>query len=145
MATQSKNQVPAWVNSHNLLVALLILMVLFFVFAAGAAVGRASDNFEGPHKHHKLMRSRPPARAQGGIRNPLDGNQSVITGAVIKISGANFTVAGGGTTTEVKTSSTTQYKGASMVKLNDTVIVIGTKTSSSFQANRVVVNPIRNL
>jgi hypothetical protein len=145
MATPSQDRKPSWFNTKVLLTAVLAILILMFVFISGVAAGHFSNNFSGRHGHHHMMGFKAHGPGQAGMRGLLGINQNVVSGAVTKVSGSSFTVAGGGTTSQVSTSSSTQYKGATAVKLNDTVVAIGTKNDAVLQATRVIVNPLRGV
>jgi hypothetical protein len=68
-------------------------------------------------------------------------NELRLQGVVTKVDGDTVTVAGGGKTNTVKTSSSTQYSGGSNVAVNDTVIVAGTLNNGTYDATNIVVNP----
>jgi hypothetical protein len=75
-------------------------------------------------------------------RGPIEGsNQSRLMGVVTSLNGTNFTIAGGGSTNDITTNSSTQYENASSVKVNDSVLILGTTTSGTFTASQVIINP----
>jgi hypothetical protein len=70
-----------------------------------------------------------------------NSNQNQLSGTVTAVDGSTFTIAGNGASNQVQTSGTTQYQGGNQVKVNDTVIVLGTTSNGTFQATEVVINP----
>jgi hypothetical protein len=62
-------------------------------------------------------------------------------GVVTAVSGSNFTIGGSGASTSIVTSSSTTYQSGNTVKLNDSVVVIGTKSGDTITATRVIINP----
>lgn len=53
-----------------------------------------------------------------------------LSGVVMAVSGDTITVAGGGTTTKVTATSSTNYTGSSEpAKVNDSIVVFGTQNS----------------
>jgi hypothetical protein len=82
-------------------------------------------------------------RPMGGQRHFGSGqaaNRQFLTGVVTVVNGANFTVAGNGSTETVNTSGSTTFVGKTSVSVNDTVRVIGTVSGSVWTADRVIVN-----
>jgi hypothetical protein len=61
-------------------------------------------------------------------------------GVVTAVSGDSITVAGGGKTLTVKTTSATTYANDSKPVVNDTVVIIGTKDGSTITATQIAVN-----
>jgi hypothetical protein len=142
MATTVTPKQSKWSDTRVLLGIIIVILVLALVFIGGIATGRIADNSNNqPGPAHMGMRH--VGQGHGGLHGLLGDSQNVVSGAITNISGNSFTVAGGGTTTQVTTSSSTQYKGASSVKVNDTVIAIGNKNGDTLQADRVVVNPLK--
>ena len=118
------------------------VIVLFLAFGVGMAAGRFSD----PHTFERGISSRNVMMGGGGMFGHHEGgflssNQNRVVGTVTAVNGANFTVAGQGSTEEVTTNSSTQYHGGSSVKVNDTVMAMGTTDNGVLTATRIVVNP----
>lgn len=67
--------------------------------------------------------------------------QNRLTGVVTAVNGSSFTIAGDGATNTVTTNSSTQWQGASSVKTNDSVVVLGNLSNNTFTATEVAVNP----
>jgi hypothetical protein len=74
-----------------------------------------------------------------GLRTFVGGPQ--VDGVVTAVNGNKLTVAGGGTTTEVDTSGSTQYTNAGAVAVNDTVVATGTFSGNVLTATHITVNP----
>jgi hypothetical protein len=62
-------------------------------------------------------------------------------GVVTAVSGANFTIAGSGASTNVVTSGSTSYQNGNAVKQNDSVIIEGSKSGDTITATKVIINP----
>jgi hypothetical protein len=145
MATSTSAKRPSWATTPVLLGAIIVILVLLVVFLGGLAAGHYSDNSAPAGAHQRFMDNRANGPAShGGLRGLMGDNQNVVTGAVVSVSGDSFTVAGGGTTTQVKTTSSTQFRGANSVKTNDTVVAVGTKDGDTLNATRVAVNPLKD-
>lgn len=76
----------------------------------------------------------------GGVRTMLEDSNH-FHGVVTSVSGANFTIAGSGASTEVVTSSSTSYQNGNTVKQNDSVIIEGSKTGDTITASKIIINP----
>ena len=80
----------------------------------------------------------------GGMRGGRQFGSGVqansLVGVVTAVNGSGFTVAGDGTTETVNTSSDTRFVGATSVKVNDSVRVLGTVSGSTWTATGVFVN-----
>ena len=70
-----------------------------------------------------------------------DNGQTRTTGVVTAVNGSSFTLAGNGATTNVTTNGSTQYQNGNTVKVNDTVMVVGTTSNNTLTATSVVINP----
>lgn len=131
---------------HGWLYGLLVLIVGVLIFIAGMAVANHHNYrtgfFGGGYnvgmfgRHGGMM----------GLRSGLDGTTTIngqtrIKGVVTSVNGSSFTIAGNGSTTNVTTSSSTQYQGGNQVKQNDTVTVFGTTSNNTLSATEVVINP----
>jgi hypothetical protein len=118
------------------------LLILFTIAIASAAVVWSS----GPHGlrthsfHESGVRMMGESRHMAGGSSRFD-SADATQGTVTSVSGDSFTLAGHGSTTQVKTSSSTQYKGGNQVKVNDTVIAFGATTDGTLDATRIVINP----
>jgi hypothetical protein len=128
---------------HPLLIAAGATVVLVLLVAT-AAVHREMQTGFGPKPY--MMGARgvdagvPNTQVTYGSR--IGGsNQSRLEGVVTKVDGGTLTIAGGGATNTVQTSGSTQYTNATAAKVNDTVIVAGTISNSTFTATQIVVNP----
>lgn len=157
--TQSKKVESAPTNDkfmsikarNHWLYALVGVVVLVFVFTAGFAAANAhrdmyrTGGFLGDGYSAKRFVGGPNG-PMGGRRVMLEGNnlpdaQDHVRGVVIKVDGSNFTVAGSGSTTNVTTDTSTQYHGGNTVKLNDTIITVGTTSNGTLKASELVINP----
>lgn len=127
------------------LFGLVGLAALALIFIAGMSF---ADN----HKMHNRLPlggagfAHMGDQRHGGERGGLGGTmtkngETRTSGVVTTVSGSNFTLAGSGSTTQVSTSSSTQYHGGNSVKQNDSVIVIGTKSGDTLNATNVAINP----
>jgi hypothetical protein len=130
-------------NWTNILLGIVIVLLVLVI--AG-----------GMHRHHSMpdrgfqTRTFGPVGMGGGehgfsVRTGggagIADSQAHLMGVVTAVNGDTFTVAGSGSTTDVKTSSSTQYRNGSAVKVNDSVLVAGSISGGTFQASEVVVNP----
>jgi hypothetical protein len=77
----------------------------------------------------------------GGHRAALGSNANQLRGVVTAINDTSFTLAGGGTTNTVQTTSSTTYTGGDKVAVNDSVLASGTVNNGTFTATQIVINP----
>jgi hypothetical protein len=145
METTDKKKENFVINKRTGIVAASIagLLILFTFFAAFAAVFWGTghrivhdESFGQPGI--STMREKG-VHMMGGVSRFDTGNST--RGVVTNVSGDSFTLAGNGATTQVKTSSSTQYRGGNQVKVNDTVIAFGTSSSGTLQAEQIIINP----
>jgi len=116
----------------------LIAIFLLGLLAQGAhREGRFGDDMVG--KGFQTMRAPRNGGMMGGSR--YNTGQSSIRGVVTAVNGSTFTVAGNGATNDVETTSSTQYRNGSQVKVNDSVVAFGSTNSGKFTATQVVINP----
>lgn len=145
METTDKEKKNIIINRRTGIAAAVVagLLVLFTIFAAFAALLWST----GPHGLReqgfkesgiRMMGERGGHMAGGFSRF---GNADTARGTVTNVSGDSFTLAGHGSATQVKTSSSTQYQGGNQVKVNDTVIAFGTTSSGTLQASQIIINP----
>lgn len=143
-----------WYNSQTggrgMLYGAGAVIVLIIVFLLGAAVtnhrvNRVGGFFGGPgmvSKRIGIGGERGFMRAGGFDGSITNGNgQTRTSGVVTSVNGSSFTLAGNGSTTNVTTSSSTQYQDGNSVAQNDTVIVLGTKSGDTLNATSIVINP----
>lgn len=120
-----------------------LLAVGIVVFALGAA------------KHAMFMYrydSRPDTRSGAmydrseGLRDMRESlrdnaSSSSVSGVVTAINNNTLTVAGRGTTKQIKTTDSTEYYGAAQpVKVNDSVRIMGDASGDTFTATRVMIS-----
>jgi hypothetical protein len=118
------------------------LIVLFLVFMSGAAAGKFSNGLYNQHFNHFADRGLMPRMHHSfGLDNGLNNAQNRVRGTVTNVSGDTFTVAGYGATTQIKTTTSTQYQGGNQVKVNDTVVILGSTTNGTLTATQVSINP----
>src|SRR5665213_602853 len=117
----------------GILVILVLLLVGALAHGRQNGPGRFGKNFGG----YGMMQRHQGGFMQAGNFN--GSNQNRITGTVTAVNGSTFTIAGGGSTNEVTTNSSTQYQGGAQPKVNDTVVVLGTINSGTFTATEVVI------
>jgi uncharacterized protein YdeI (BOF family) len=137
--TSTKN---SWTLSHKTLAIVIgSLLILFLVFMSGAAAGRFSSGFEGNNGRHEMVHGPMPRMNHsfgfGGVNN----NQDRLRGTVTNVNGDTFTVAGYGSTNQIKTITSTSYHGGNQVKVNDTVVVFGNASNGILNATQVIINP----
>jgi hypothetical protein len=130
-------------HKHWFWPALIIIgAVLFVAFMASLlAVGMSARHFE---REHGLYHQRYPLmmHKQGGNQSGnFTNNQSRIEGVVTQVNGSTFTIAGHGVTNDVDTNTSTQYSGGSQVRVNDTIVALGTVSGGRFTATHVILNP----
>jgi hypothetical protein len=127
------------------------VLIVLIVFALGMSVANSHE------KSAMTFSTRGPIGAgsaeiggrMGGERHfAFNGGDSTNTsgqtrliGVVTAVNGDKLTVAGGGTTTQGTTNSSTDYVNGSAVKANDSVIIMGTKSGDTVTATRIVINP----
>jgi hypothetical protein len=138
----SHNHYVAMGNKRNWLVGgVLVILVLLLVGALAHGrnerPGRFGKNFGG----YGMMQRQGRGFMGAGGNFGGTTNQNRITGTVTAVNGSTFTVAGGGSTNDVTTNSSTQYQGGAQPKVNDTVVVFGTTNNGTFTATQVVINP----
>ncbi len=138
---------------NNPVIVLLIVLVGALIFMAGLAVdrhqpGRVFSVSTGSKP--MFMRQGSFSAVSGGAGGPMavehgmvntSDSQDRLNGVVTAVNGTSFTVAGHGATNQVATSSSTQYTNGDQVKVNDSVIVSGTRSNGSLQASQIVINP----
>lgn len=121
--------------------ALIAVVVIVIIGAAVSWVAFRAGRF-GPYSFRGVtMHKYISEGARGGMLVGPNNNQIRLQGVVTNVSGNTFTIAGDGSTNTVQTSSSTQYQNGSQVKVDDTVLVYGTTSSSAFTADTVVINP----
>lgn len=145
METTDKEKKNIIINRRTGIAAAAVagLLLLFTVFVAFAALlwstGPHGWREQGFHESGIRMMGERGGHMAGGFSR-FD-NADATRGTVTNISGDSFTLAGNGAATQVKTSSSTQYRGGNQVKVNDTVIAFGTTTNGTLNATQVIINP----
>ncbi|MGH7157330.1 MAG: DUF5666 domain-containing protein [Candidatus Saccharimonadales bacterium] len=136
------NHYRTFSHGRGWLYALIALVILVIVFAAGAAIGNFHRNgLRGGFYGKRGIGLVGPRRGMGGLGGGNRSTQNRVAGVVTSVNGNSFTVAGNGATTDVTTSSSTQYRDGDSVKQNDTVVVYGNLSNNTFNATQVVINP----
>lgn len=121
-----------------LMAVLAVLFLMFVTFAAGAAMGAfAGYSNWGNGYNHMGGLSRWDHMGMGDFGSSKDRARGVVT----SVSGNRFTLAGHGSATTVQTDSSTKYDGGNQVKVNDTVIVVGTTKNNVLNADFIDINP----
>lgn len=133
--------------------ALIIASVLLVLIVLGGAVGmmlRGASRYDDYARRDGYMNDRfdHGGMNRGGIDmgvgmdGAIDSNVTRLTGVVTIVDGNTLTVAGNGKTTKVTVSDATIYRGASKpVAVNDTVGVLGNKTSDgSVAASQIAIS-----
>ncbi|HKX73425.1 MAG TPA: hypothetical protein VJM32_05395 [Candidatus Saccharimonadales bacterium] len=123
------------------------LVILALGFGAGwLSRNETNDRLIGPgfaHKADVFEGSRPMMKQHLGGEdvNPTDGTEySHLSGVVTQVNGDTFTIAGNGTTKTIKTNGSTTYNvTTNKVKVNDSVIVKGSKSGDTFTATGVSI------
>src|SRR5579862_6639659 len=139
--TAPVNHYSTFSNGRGWLYGLIGLVVLVMVFIAGAAVANHRGVIGGGLYGKRGVSLIGPRRGMGGLGGGIYSAQNRIEGVVTSVNGSSFTVAGNGSTTDVTTSSSTQYQGGDTVKQNDTVVVYGSLSNNTFTATQVAINP----
>jgi hypothetical protein len=134
---------PSAFNHHGWLTGLLIAIVVLLIFMAGMAVSNHRNGVVfGPSKAIRTQAGGFGPRHSGGFGGrTADNGQTRAAGVVTSVDGSSFTLAGNGSTTNVTTSGSTQYKDGNQVKQNDSVIVWGTESNGIISAAQIVINP----
>jgi Domain of unknown function (DUF5666) len=136
---------PKTVWSHGTILFVVAVIVAGLIFAGGMAAARHSSsdrvfNLNAGSGFTGMRGGGFGRTGNGGIM--MSGNsQSNLRGVVTAVNGSDFTVAGNGATTQISTSSSTQYADGNQVKLNDSVVVSGTTSNGTLQASQIVINP----
>lgn len=139
---------PGW---WALIVAGLVFAVLGVCAVGSAAVRMIShkDSVVATQTgDRQLMPQRGSSSMQGGgmMRGPGGSfgdtsdstNGTRVSGVVIAVDGSTITVAGNGTTTKVVVNDSTTYTGDDKpAAVNDTIMVVGTKSDDTITATRV--------
>jgi hypothetical protein len=120
---------------------LLSVVVLIFILGAvkHAMYAYKYDNYQDMRSGHMYNRSFD----RGDMRESLRDNRtgSFVTGVVTVIDGDTLTIAGNGTTKQVKATDSTEFYGAAQsVKVNDSVRIVGTTQGDTFTATRVMIS-----
>lgn len=141
---RSTNQ-HATIHMHKgWLAALAALIVLFLVFMFGIAAGRFSYGGFGGRTHGFIGGAMVGHERRLG-RMMADGavtdSQDRVIGTVTAVNGSDLTVAAGGSSYTVQTSSSTQWQNGNTAKVNDTVVAYGTTNNGVLTATQVVINP----
>lgn len=120
-------------------------LVLVFSFIASLfAIGMAAHHLDRDRGglaglHQRGLRAGGPI----GLGDRISGSQNHLFGVVTSVNGSSFTLAGNGSTNDVETNSSTQYQNGSQVKVNDSVVVLGTTNNGKFTASRIFINPLK--
>jgi len=123
-----------------------VLVVIIVILLVAGIFGWASNHRGrfGPAGGFGSVQARR-GFAAGGLYGVGSGgnaaNQNRLQGVVTAVNGSSFTLAGNGTTNTVQTNGSTQYQNGNAVAVNDTVIVFGSVSNSTFTASQVVINP----
>lgn len=141
---------PQWYNTAPVrrgwwlaLGSVIILILAVAALAAAAAYRVSSGNGQGPLRAFGVE-SRLKSGELGGLSqssSSAPNGETRKTGVITAVSGDSFTLAGNGTTTQVTTSSSTQYRGGNQVKVDDTVVVRGTISNDTMAASRISIIP----
>jgi len=127
---------------------LLAAIVLLLVFIAGVTASSHRHEISAGVNTRPMMKEAgfrvgagdgPGTVRVSGGRMFTSGNS--VEGVVISVNGNSFVVAGHGSTTNVTTTSSTQYNNGNQVKVNDTVFVSGTTNSGVLTATDIAINP----
>ena len=127
--------------SAPLLITVIILLALVLLGGAFSLGRHENRMMPGQFSTQKagLLGTRPEFGRH--MTRDFLNNSNHVMGVVTQVNGDHFSVAGNGATKDVQTDSSTQYTGGSEVKVNDTVVIMGTTTNNQFTAERIVINP----
>lgn len=119
---------------------LSVVVLIFILGAVKHAMYAYSDNVRfGKRDVHMMDRRDMRESMRDSYREK--SSTTLVSGVVTVIDGNTLTVAGSGTTKQVKTTDTTEYYGAAQqVKVNDSVRIIGTTEGEAFTATRVMIS-----
>lgn len=135
--TPSKPISPLWWIFGTLLFVVILIFILGAVKHAMYAY--QYDTYRDMRNGHMYDRSFDRGDMRESLRDSR--SSSLVSGVVTAIDGNMLTVAGSGTTKQVKTTDTTEYYGAAQpVKVNDSVRVMGTTEGDTFTATRVMIS-----
>lgn len=126
----------------------LVAVLIFLALAIGSYFSSWRKNYLYPNHSQTIttfddhgwgMRGMMTITTNGGTSDTTTTTSYTRTDGVITAVGTNsFTVAGHGEKITVKTDDSTIFNGASLpVKVNDSVIVVGTKDGNNLTANSV--------
>lgn len=146
MAMQTDN--PRWYSTASarrgwwiVISSVVILILAAAALAAAAAYRISGGGGHGASRALGIERRLRIGELSGLQKGTAANGQTRKLGVVTAVNGSNFTLAANGETTQVATSSSTQYRGGSQVKADDTVIAAGTISNGTLDASRVNINP----
>lgn len=139
VTTQNKQVSPLWWIFGTLLSVVILLFILgavkHFMYAY------SYDSPRDIRSGNMYDRSFDRRGMRGGMMDDDTLNTTRVSGVVTAIDNGTLTVAGNGTTKQIKTTDTTEYYGAAQpVKVNDSVHVMGTTEGDVFTATRVMIS-----
>ncbi len=115
-----------------------VVLLIFTVGAIKLASDR-DDNTRFGMPGGMMERSFERGGMRGGMRD--SNSDTSAHGVVTSISGDTISIAGNGSTKEIKTTDKTEYFGAAQpVKVNDSVRIQGTTTDNTFTATQVMIS-----
>ena len=151
-ATESKNTESKTTETNTVTIsrtwayglggAFIILIALMVVVGVAGRHERVMQGMRPGGFHRGLSTGTRPRRfMMGGNGQGTVNSANQVSGVVTAVNGSSFTLAGFGSTTNVTTDSSTQYQGGNTVKVNDTVVALGTTTGGTLTATEVSINP----
>lgn len=145
MTAQTDN--PRWYSTAParrgwwIVISSVVILILAAAALAAAAAYRVSGGGHGASRPLGIERRIIAGGLSGLQKGAAANGQTRKLGVVTAVNGSNFTLAANGKTTQVTTSSSTQYRGGSQVKVDDTVIATGNTSGGTLDASRVNINP----
>ena len=117
------------------------ITIFIIAFAIGFGSWRWHSNQLGLESGGRFGRFMTHRMGWGDNDSVLSSSQDRVSGTVTAVNGSTFTVAGNGSSYQVQTNSSTQYQNGNSVKVNDTVIALGTTNNGVLTATQVAINP----
>ena len=152
-AQQPKRTLPKLSAAWWVLIALFGFFALLGLFAIGSAAmhlasDRSTRTITSYGTRGMMVQSDGASLRGGGMMggrggfddSNTDTSTTRVSGVVTSVDGTTITVAGNGTTTKVVVNDSTTYIGDDKpAAVNDTIMVVGTKSGDTFTATRVIL------
>lgn len=149
---QTKRKLPKLAPGWWVLIVAVLVFTVMGICAAGSVAVRmisredsvtttqTGDRQLMPQRGSNSMQGGGMMRGPGGnFRDTSDSTDGTrVSGVVVAVDGSTITVAGNGTTTKVVVNDSTTFMGDDKpATVNDTIMVIGTKSDGTITATHV--------